>query len=140
VVTAEFGFASVDEQYTLHLDTVDVTTDANNVRIWERTSKRGYIYGVYLQMDKGDRAVRLVIDGREISIMDKSVSQMIAAGLDVPNPVFPYALVSNVDGYLHNWLWTPREPRVAEYVDRAYIEVAAGVLVVGKILYAESRE
>lgn len=140
MVTAEFRFATADEQYTLYLDEIDVTTDANNVRIWERTSKRGYIYGVYLQMDHGDRAVRLMIDGREISIMDKSVSQMIAAGLDVPNPVFPYALVSNSTGSIHNWLWTPREPRIAEYVDRAYIEVAAGVLVIGKVLYAESRD
>jgi hypothetical protein len=90
-------------------------------------------------MDAGNRAVRLVIDGREISIMDKSVSQMVAAGLDVPNPVFPYACASDDTGSLHNWLWTPREPRIAEYIDRAYIEVAAGVLVIGKVLYAESR-
>ena len=137
---AEFGFASLDERYTLHLDEISVTTDVQNTRIWERASKAGFIYGIYLQMDAGNRAVRLVIDGREISIMDKSVSQMIAAGLDVPNPVFPYALVSNSTGSIHNWLWTPREPRIAEYVDRAYIEVAAGVLVIGKVLYAESRE
>ena len=136
---AEFGFASLDERYTLHLDEISVTTDVQNTRIWERASKAGFIYGIYLQMDAGNRAVRLVIDGREISIMDKSVSQMIAAGLDVPNPVFPYACVSNDTGYLHNWLWTPREPRIAEYIDRAYIEVAAGVLVIGKVLYAESR-
>ena len=140
MATAEFGFATADEHYTLYLDEIDVTTDANNVRIWERTSKRGYIYGVYLQMDAGDRAVRLVIDGREISIMDKTVSQMVAAGLDVPNPVFPYACASDDTGSLHNWLWTPREPRIAEYRDRAYIEVAAGVQVMGKVLYAESPE
>jgi len=139
VAMAEFGFASLDERYTLHLDEISVTTDVQNTRIWERASKAGFIYGIYLQMDAGNRAVRLVIDGREISIMDKSVSQMIAAGLDVPNPVFPYACVSNDTGSLHNWLWTPREPRIAEYVDRAYIEVAAGVLVIGKVLYAESR-
>jgi hypothetical protein len=136
---AEFGFASLDERYTLHLDEISVTTDVQNTRIWERASKAGFIYGIYLQMDAGNRAVRLVIDGREISIMDKSVSQMVAAGLDVPNPVFPYACASDDTGSLHNWLWTPREPRIAEYIDRAYIEVAAGVLVIGKVLYAESR-
>jgi len=139
VAMAEFGFASLDERYTLHLDEISVTTDVQNTRIWERASKAGFIYGIYLQMDAGNRAVRLVIDGREISIMDKSVSQMIAAGLDVPNPVFPYACASDDTGSLHNWLWTPREPRIAEYIDRAYIEVAAGVLVIGKVLYAESR-
>lgn len=136
----EFGFASLDERYTLNLDEISVTTDVQNTRIWERTSKAGFIYGIYLQMDAGNRAVRLVIDGREISILDKTVSQMVAAGMDVPNPVFPYALVSDDGGFLHNWMWTPREPRIAEYVDRAYIEVAPGVLVVGKVLYAESRE
>jgi len=137
---AEFGFASLDERYTLHLDEISVTTDANNTRIWERASKAGFIYGVYLQMDAGNRAVRLMVDGREISILDKTPSQMVAAGMDVPNPVFPYALATDDDNYVHNWVWTPREPRIAEYVDRAYIEVAAGVLVVGKVLYAESRE
>jgi len=136
----EFGFATLDERYTLNLDEISITTDANNTRIWERASKAGLIYGVYLQMDAGNRAVRLMIDGREISILDKTVSQMVAAGMDVPNPVFPYALVSDDGNSLHNWMWTPREPRIAEYVDRAYIEVAPGVLVVGKVLYAESRE
>jgi len=136
---AEFGFASLDEQYTLHLDEISVTTDVQNTRIWERASKAGFIYGIYLQMDAGNRAVRLMVDGREISILDMTVSQMVAAGMDVPNPVFPYALVSDNTRYLHNWMWTPREPRIAEYVDRAYIEVAAGVLVIGKVLYAESR-
>jgi len=139
-MAVELGFASYDETYTLHLDEISVTTDATNTRIWERASKRGYIYGVYLQMDAGNVAIRLMVDGREISIRDKSVAQMIAAGLDVPNPVFPYAGATDDAGFLHNWLWTPREPRIAEYVDRAYIEVAPGVLVVGKVLYAESRE
>ena len=139
-MAVELGFASYDEAYTLHLDEISVTTDATNTRIWERASKRGYIYGVYLQMDAGNVAIRLMVDGREISIRDKSVAQMIAAGLDVPNPVFPYAGATDDSGFLHNWLWTPREPRIAEYVDRAYIEVAPGVLVVGKVLYAESRE
>ena len=137
---AEFGFATYDEAYTLHLDEISVTTDATNTRIWERASKRGYIYGVYLQMDAGNRAVRLMVDGRQISILDKTVSQMITAGMDVPNPVFPYALVADDGELIYNWLWTPREPRIAEYRDRAYLEVAAGVLVVGKVLYAESRE
>lgn len=137
---AEFGFATLDEQYTLHLDEISITTDENNTRIWERASKAGFIYGIYLQMDAGNRAVRLVIDGREISILDMTVAQMVAAGMDVPNPVFPYALVTDDDRSLHNWMWTPREPRIAEYVDRAYIEVAPGVLVLGKVLYAESRE
>lgn len=136
----EFGFASLDERYTLHLDEISVTTDATNTRIWERVSKQGYIYGVYLQMDAGNRAVRLMVDGREISILDKTPSQMVIAGLDVPNPVFPYALVTDDDGSLHNWMWTPREPRIAEYVDRAYIEVAAGVQVIGKVMYSEARE
>ena len=136
----EFGFASLDERYTLNLDEISVTTDVQNTRIWERASKAGFIYGIYLQMDAGNRAVRLMVDGREISILDKTVAQMVAAGMDVPNPVFPYALVSDDGGFLHNWMWTPREPRIAEYLDRAYIEVAAGVLVVGKVLYAESRE
>ena len=137
---AEFGFATYDEAYTLHLDEFSVQTDAGNTRIWERASKQGYIYGVYLQMDAGNRAVRLMVDGREISILDKTVAQMVTAGMDVPNPVFPYALVTDDDRSLHNWMWTPREPRIAEYVDRAYLEVAPGVLVVGKVLYAESRE
>lgn len=137
---AEFGFATLDERYTLNLDEISVTTDVQNTRIWERASKAGFIYGIYLQMDAGNRAVRLVIDGREISILDMTVAQMVAAGMDVPNPVFPYALVSDDGNSLHNWMWTPREPRIAEYVDRAYIEVAPGVLVVGKVLYAESRE
>jgi len=137
---AEFGFATLDERYTLNLDEISVTTDANNTRIWERASKRGYIYGVYLQMDAGNRAVRLMVDGREISILDKTVGQMVAAGMDIPNPVFPYALVADDDAGVYNWLWTPREPRVAEYQDRIYIEVAAGVQVSGKVLYAESRE
>lgn len=136
---AEFGFATLDERYTLHLDEISVTTDVQNTRIWERASKQGYLYGIYLQMDAGNRAVRLVIDGREISILDKTVAQMVSAGMDVPNPVFPYGFADDGSG-LYNWLWTPREPRIAEYVDRAYIEVAAGVLVVGKVLYAESRE
>lgn len=137
---AELGFATFDERYTLHLDEISVTTDATNTRIWERASKQGYIYGVYLQMDAGNRAVRLMVDGREISLLDKTVSQMVAAGMDVPNPVFPYALVADDDNALYNWLWTPREPRIAEYKDRAYIDVAAGVQVVGKVLYAESPE
>ena len=136
----EFGFASLDERYTLHLDEISVTTDANNTRIWERASKQGYVYGVYLQMDAGNHAVRLMVDGREISILDKTIAQMVAAGMDVPNPVFPYALVADDTNLIYNWMWTPREPRIAEYVDRAYIEVAAGVLVVGNVLYAESRE
>ena len=136
----DFGFASLDERYTLHLDEISVTTDATNTRIWERASKQGYIYGIYLQMNAGNWAVRLMVDGREISIMDKTPSQMVIAGMDVPNPVFPYALATDDENFVHNWMWTPREPRIAEYVDRAYIEVAAGVLVVGKVLYAESRE
>ena len=139
-MVAEFGFATYDEAYTLHLDEISITTDANNTRIWERASKQGYIYGVYLQLGAGNYAVRCVVDGREISILDMGVSQMVAAGMDVPNPVFPYALVAEDATGLYNWMWTPREPRIAEYVDRAYIEVAAGVLVVGKVLYAESRE
>ena len=137
---AEFGFASLDERYTLNLDEISISTDANNTRVWERVSKRGYIYGIYLQMDAGNRAVRLMVDGREISILDKTPAQMVIAGMDVPNPVFPYALATDDENFVHNWMWTPREPRIAEYVDRAYIEVAAGVLVVGKVLYAESRE
>ena len=137
---AELGFATFDERYTLHLDEISITTAAGSTRIWERASKQGYIYGVYLQLGAGNYAVRLVIDGREISILDKTPSQMVAAGMDVPNPVFPYALVAEDATGLYNWMWTPREPRIAEYVDRAYIEVAAGVLVVGKVLYAESRE
>lgn len=136
---AEIGLSTYDEAYTLHLDEFAIQTDAGNTRIWERASKKGYIYGVYLQMDAGNRAVRLMVDGREISILDKTVAQLVAAGMDVPNPVFPYGFADDGSG-LYNWLWTPREPRIAEYVDRAYIEVAAGVLVVGKVLYAESRE
>lgn len=134
----EFAFASLDERYTLNLDEISVTTDAQNTRIWERASKAGFIYGIYLQMDAGNRAVRLVMDGREISILDKTPSQMVAAGMDVPNPVFPYGFADDDTG-IYNWVWTPREPRIAEYVDRAYLEVAPGVLVVGKVLYAESR-
>lgn len=137
---ADFGFSTFDEAYTLHLDEFSLQTDAGNTRIWERASKKGVIYGVYLQMDAGNHAVRCVVDGREISILDKTVAQMVAHGMDVPNPVFPYALVAEDATGLYNWMWTPREPRIAEYVDRAYIEVAAGVLVVGKVLYAESRE
>lgn len=137
-MVAEFGFATYDEAYTLHLDEISITTDANNTRIWERASKQGYIYGVYLQLGAGNYAVRCVVDGREISILDMTVSQMVAAGMDVPNPVFPYALVADDTELLYNWLWTPREPRIAEYQDRAYIEIAAGVQVTGKILYAES--
>ena len=137
---ADFGFSTFDEQYTLKLDEFSALTDAGNTRIWERASKKGVIYGVYLQMDAGNHAVRCVVDGREISILDKTVAQMVAHGMDVPNPVFPYALVAEDATGLYNWMWTPREPRIAEYVDRAYIEVAAGVLVVGKVLYAESRE
>lgn len=136
---AEFGFATLDERYTLHLDEISITTDANNTRIWERASKAGFIYGIYLQMDAGNRAVRLMVDGREISILDKTVAQMVAAGMDVPNPVFPYGFADDDTG-IYNWVWTPREPRIAEYVDRAYVEVAAGVHVTGKVLYAESRE
>lgn len=137
-MAVELGFASYDEAYTLHLDEISVTTDVQNTRIWERASKQGYIYGVYLQLGAGNYAVRCVVDGREISILDMGVSQMVAAGMDVPNPVFPYALVADDTELLYNWLWTPREPRIAEYQDRAYIEIAAGVQVTGKILYAES--
>ncbi|HOB43530.1 MAG TPA: hypothetical protein PKV78_05355 [Methanoculleus thermophilus] len=137
---AEFGFATYDEAYTLHLDEFSVQTDAGNTRIWERASKQGYIYGVYLELGAGNYAVRCLLDGRGISILDMTVSQMVAHGMDVPNPVFPYALVADDDNGLYNWLWTPREPRIAEYKDRAYIDVAAGVQVVGKVLYAESPE
>jgi hypothetical protein len=137
---AEIGLSTYDEAYTLHLDEFAIQTDAGNTRIWERASKQGYIYGVYLQLGAGNYAVRCVVDGREISILDMGVSQMVAAGMDVPNPVFPYALVADDTELLYNWLWTPREPRIAEYKDRAYIDVAAGVQVVGKVLYAESRE
>ena len=136
---AEIGLSTYDEAYTLHLDEFAIQTDAGNTRIWERASKKGYIYGVYLQMDAGNHAVRCVVDGREISILDKTVSQMVAAGMDVPNPVFPYGFADDDSG-IYNWLWTPREPRIAEYVDRAYIEVAAGATVAGKVLYAEARE
>jgi hypothetical protein len=136
---AEFGFATLDERYTLHLDEISVTTDVQNTRIWERASKQGYMYGVYLQLGAGNYAVRCVVDGREISILDKGVSEMVAAGMDVPNPVFPYGFANDDEGQ-YNWMWTPREPRIAEYKDRAYIEVAAGVSVVGKVLFAESRE
>ena len=138
-MAGKIGFQTYDEAYTLHLDEFAVQTDAGNSRIWERASKQGYIYGVYLQMDVGNHAVRLMVDGREISILDKTVSQMVAAGMDVPNPVFPYGFANDDEG-LYNWMWTPREPRIAEYKDRAYIEVAAGVSVVGKVLFAESRE
>ena len=137
---AEFGFASLDEQYTLHLDEISILTDANNTRVWERTSKKGYIYGVYLELGAGNFAVRCVVDGRQISLLDKTVAQIVAAGMDVPNPVFPYALVADDDNLIYNWLWTPREPRIAEYQDRIYIEVAPGVQVTGKVLYAEARE
>ena len=137
---AEFGFASLDEQYTLHQDEFSTLTDANNTRVWERTSKKGYIYGVYLELGAGNYAVRCVVDGREISISDMTVAQMAAHGMDVPNPVFPYALVADGDNGIYNWLWTPREPRIAEYQDRIYIEVASGVQVSGKVLYAEARE
>lgn len=137
---AEIGFSTYDEAYTLHLDEFSVQTDAGNTRIWERASKKGYIYGVYLQMDAGNYAVRCMVDGREISTLDMSVSEMVGAGMDVPNPVFPYALAANGDGGVYNWLWTPREPRIAEYRDRAYIDIPAGVNVRGKVLYAESPE
>ena len=136
---AEIGLSTYDEAYTLHLDEFAIQTDAGNTRIWDRPSKKGVIYGVYLQMDAGNHAVRCVVDGREISILDKTVSQMVAAGMDVPNPVFPYGFADDDSG-IYNWLWTPREPRIAEYVDRAYIEVAAGATVAGKVLYAEARE
>ena len=139
-MAVDFGFASLDERYTLNLDDISVTTDATNTRIWERASKQGFIYGVYLQMDAGDRAVRLMADGREISIRDKTVAQTIAAGLDVPSPVFPYAYADD-DAGVYTWVWTPRESRLAEYRDRAYIEVAAGVTVTyGLVHYSESTE
>jgi len=137
-MVAEFGFATYDEAYTLSLDEFSRDDSAKNTRVWERVSKKGVVYGVYLQLGAGNYAVRCVVDGREISILDMGVSQMVAAGMDVPNPVFPYALVADDTEHLYNWLWTPREPRIAEYQDRAYIEIAAGVQVTGKILYAES--
>ena len=139
-MAVELGFASYDETYTLHLDEISVTTDATNTRIWERAAKKGIIYGIYLQLSAGNYAVRCMVDGRDISILDMGVSEMVAHGMDVPNPVFPYALVADEVEDRYNWLWTPREPRLAEYRDRTYIEVAPGVLVVGKVLYAESRE
>jgi len=131
------AFATYDEGYTLTLDEFSLTTAAGNTRVWERASKRGAIYGVYLQLGAGNYAVRCVVDGREISILDMTVAQMVAHGMDVPNPVFPYALVADDDNALYNWLWTPREPRIAEYQDRAYIEIGPGVAVTGKVLYAE---
>lgn len=137
---AEIDLSTYDEAYTLHLDEFSTLTDSGNTRVWERASKKGVIYGIYLQFNVGNHAVRCMVDGREISIMDKTVSQLVAAGMDVPNPVFPYALVADDSNRLYNWFWTPREPRIAEYKDRVYLEVATGVQVTGKILYAESRE
>lgn len=131
------AFATFDEAYVLKMDEFSGTVSAGQ-RVWERTSKRGVVYGVYLQLGAGNYAVRCVIDGREISVLDMSVGQMVAHGMDIPNPVFPYALVADDTNALYNWLWTPREPRIAEYRDGAYITVAPGVQVTGKILYAES--
>jgi hypothetical protein len=139
-MAVELGFASYDEAYTLFMAEISLTTAAGSTRIWERAAKKGIIYGIYLQLSAGNYAVRCMVDGRDVSILDMGVSEMVAHGMDVPNPVFPYALVADEAEDRYNWLWTPREPRIAEYKDRAYLEVAAGVLVVGKVLYAESRE
>ena len=133
-----FEFATYDEGYTLALDEFAVTTTSGNSCIWERSGK-GVIYGVYLQLSGNNYAVRCTIDGRDISVLDKSVEELIAAGLDIPSPVFPHAF-ANADEGVYTWIWTPREGRLAEYRDRAYIEVASGCTVFAKIYYAESRE
>ncbi len=136
----DFGFSTYDEAYKLKLDEFSILTTEGNTRVWDRTAKTGVIYGIYLQLSDGNYAVRLRMDGREISVLDMTVAQMVLNGMDVPNPVFPYALAANVDEGLFNWLWTPREPRLAEYLNEAYLEVAAGVTVMGKVLYAERPE
>ena len=136
-MTVELGLATYDEAYTFYQDEFSLTVAAGNTRIWERANKRGVIYGVYLELSEGNYAVRCMVDGRHVSIRDKSVQEMVAAGLDIPNPVHPYAFVNDDKG-VFTWFWTPREPRIAEYRDRVYLEIPAGVAVYGRVLYAEA--
>lgn len=136
-MAVELGLATYDEAYTFYQDEFSLTVAAGSTRIWERASKKGVIYGVYLELGEGNYVVRCVVDGRDVSIHDMSIGEMVEAGLDIPNPVFPYAF-SNEDDDAYTWIWTPREPRIAEYRDRVYLEVPAGVTVYGRILYAEA--
>jgi len=115
-------------------------TSAGDTRICQIQNVKGEIYGVFLEMDVANVAIRAILDGREISILDMSIEEMNAQGMDLPSPVFPYVLKCDSDTGAYNWVWTPRDVKTAAFSSSFEIEVAAGATVAGQVVYTKTPE
>lgn len=131
----EIALATPEEAYVLEVVDISKTTTASDEVVWKRQNERGYVHGIYLEVSDPNAAIRLTVDGRQLSISDMTVAQLWNKGLDVPHPTFPYALANDAT-YGYVWAWTPRDERLSRYYNSIYLIVAAGTTVSGKVLFS----
>jgi len=115
-------------------------TAAGDTKVCQIQNVKGEIFGVFLEMDVANVAIRAILDGREISILDMSIEEMAAQGMDLPSPIFPYVLKCDGDTGAYNWVWTPRDVKTAAFTSSFEIDVAAGATVAGQIVYTKIPE
>lgn len=130
------ALATPEEAYVLEVVDVSKTTTASDEVVWKRQNERGYVHGIYIEVSDPNAAIRLTVDGRQLSISDMTVAQLEGRGMDIPHPVFPYMLKNDSDNGIYNWLWTPRDERLSRYYNSIYLIVAAGTTCTGKVLFS----
>lgn len=124
--TPEYG-------YTLQSADIAMTTAAGNTQVFRLDNQRGVIHSIYLVVNDPDAAIRLLVDGVEISVASASINQLIAAGLDLPHPVYPGALGPDL------WVFCPVSGhRLSRFYQGVILEVGAGAVVTGRAIWSKA--
>ncbi|MCQ1538592.1 hypothetical protein FTO68_06280 [Methanocalculus taiwanensis] len=124
--TPEYG-------YTLQSADIAMTTAAGNTQVFRLDNMRGVIHAIYLVVNDPDAAIRLLVDGVEISVSSASLNQLIAGGLDLPHPVYPGALGPDL------WVWCPVSGhRLSRFLQSIIVEVGPGATVTGRAIWSKA--
>ncbi len=124
--TPEYG-------YTLQSADIVKTTAAGSTEVFRLDNQRGVIHSIYLVLSNPDAGVRLLVDGVEISVASGSLNQLIASGLDIPHPVYPSALGSDL------WVFCPVSGhRLSRFYQGVILEVGAGASVAGRAIWSKA--
>lgn len=135
---SQFGItiASPEEGYALQSEEISITTSTGNVAVFKRQNEQGLIHAIYLEMSSAAAAIRLSLDGREITNKDYSIADLRARGMDTVHPILPYAPGPNTPT-IHVWMWTPALDRLSQYYESIEITIAAGVTITGRAIYSK---
>lgn len=138
---SQFGIsiASPEEGYILQSEAISMTSSAGNLTVFKRQNEQGLIHAIYLEMSVNTAAIRILVDGREITNKDYSIADLRARGMDTVHPILPYAPGPSTPT-INIWMWTPALDRLSQYYESIEIAIASGVTVTGRAIYSKKVE